>query len=125
MSSTPAPDFGSRAAYDELRPVDDNWWQVYALAERLGDLRGRRVLDVGCRTGRLSVALAERAGARVWGIDASPEMLQRAKAKAPHTVAFKQARAESLPFRTGGSSVWCSGSWSTSWTLGATKPTAC
>ena len=59
MSSTPAPDFGSRAAaYDELRPVDDNWWQVYALAERLGDLRGRRVLDVGCRTGRLSVALA-------------------------------------------------------------------
>jgi ubiquinone/menaquinone biosynthesis C-methylase UbiE len=100
MSSTPAPDFGPRAAtYDEVRPLDDNWWEVYALAERLGDLRGRRVLDVGCGTGRLSVALAERAGARVWGVDASPEMLEQATAKAPRGVAFKHARAEALPFK--------------------------
>jgi ubiquinone/menaquinone biosynthesis C-methylase UbiE len=102
MSSTRAPDFSRRAAtYDELRPVDDNWWEVYALAERLGDLRGRRVLDVGCGTGRLSLALAERAGARVWGVDASPEMLAQAKAKAPPGAAFKLARAESLPFKDG------------------------
>ncbi len=102
MSSTRAPDFSRRAAtYDEVRPVDDNWWEVYALAERLGDLRGRRVLDVGCGTGRLSLALAERAAARVWGVDASPEMLAQAKAKAPPGAAFKLARAESLPFKDG------------------------
>jgi SAM-dependent methyltransferase len=100
--SSPAPDFGARAGtYDDVRPVDDNWWEVYELVERAADLRGRRVLDVGCGTGRLSVALAERAGARVWGVDASPEMLAVAKAKAPQGVAFKVARAEALPFKDG------------------------
>jgi ubiquinone/menaquinone biosynthesis C-methylase UbiE len=101
MSSTPAPDFSQLAAvYDVLRPADENWWEVYSLVERLADLRGRRVLDVGCGTGRLSVALAER-GAKVWGVDASPEMLAVARGKAPRGVAFKEARAESLPFKDG------------------------
>ncbi len=102
MSSTRVPDFSRLAAtYDEVRPVDENWWEVYELVERAADLRGRRVLDVGCGTGRLSVALAERSAAKVWGIDASPEMLAVAKAKAPRGAAFKEARAESLPFKDG------------------------
>jgi len=103
MSPSPSPsvDFGRLASrYDAVRPVDDNWWEVYGLVEREADLRGRRVLDVGCGTGRLSGALADRAGARVWGVDASPEMLAVAKAKVPG-VAFKQARAEQLPFKDG------------------------
>ena len=100
MSSTRAPDFSRLAAtYDVVRPVDANWWEVYELLEKLADLRGRRVLDVGCGTGRLSFALAERAGAKVWGVDASPEMLTIARAKAPRGVAFKEAHAESLPFK--------------------------
>ena len=66
-------DFGPRAAsYDRVRPVDESWWEVFELIVREADLRGRRVLDVGCGTGRLSAALAERGGARVWGVDASP-----------------------------------------------------
>ena len=102
MSSRPAPDFaGIASRYDELRPVDDNWWDVYALVERVAGLGGRRVLDVGCGTGRLSVALAERAGAEVWGIDRSPEMLAQAKAKAPPGVDFRVAQAEALPFDDG------------------------
>lgn len=102
MSSTPAPDFARIAErYDELRPVDDNWWELYALVERLADLRSRRVLDVGCGTGRLAVALAQRAHAAVWGVDASPEMLAQAKAKLPRGAAFKVARAEALPFKDG------------------------
>ena len=102
MSSSPPPDFGARAAtYDQVRPVDDNWWQVYELVERAADLRGRKVLDIGCGTGRLSVALAERAGAKVWGVDASAEMLDVAKAKAPAGVAFRVASAEALPFKVG------------------------
>src|SRR5687767_6163474 len=86
--------------YDAVRPVDENWWEVYELLERAADLRGRRVLDVGCGTGRLSLALVERAHAKVWGIDASREMLAVAKKKVPG-VAFKQGRAESLPFKDG------------------------
>jgi len=66
---------------------------------READLRGRRVLDVGCGTGRLARALAERDAAKVWGVDASPEML--AAARVPRGVRLKHARAEALPFRDG------------------------
>jgi ubiquinone/menaquinone biosynthesis C-methylase UbiE len=96
------PDYGARAAtYDELRPVDENWWEVFDALVREGDLRGRRVLEVGCGTGRLTAALAERAYAKVWAVDASPEMLAVARGRAPRGVAFKQARAEALPFKDG------------------------
>lgn len=65
-----------------------------------GDLRGRRVLDVGCGTGRLAVALAER-GAKVWGVDPSEEMLTRARELAGRQVGLRLGRAESLPFKDG------------------------
>lgn len=64
---------------------------------REGDLVGRRVLDVGCGTGRLAQALDE-AGSRVWGIDAAPEMVARAKERG---INAKVARAEQLPFKEG------------------------
>jgi ubiquinone/menaquinone biosynthesis C-methylase UbiE len=92
-----APDFGRRAAtYDELRPADENWWEVCEAMVRAGDLVGRRVLDVGCGTGRFAAALAERA--RVWAVDQSPEMLEVARARAPG-VRFKQASVAALPFK--------------------------
>jgi SAM-dependent methyltransferase len=56
------------------------------------------VLDVGCGTGRLEVALAGRA--KVWGVDAEPAMLEVARASAPEAT-FKEARAEALPFKDG------------------------
>jgi ubiquinone/menaquinone biosynthesis C-methylase UbiE len=65
-----------------------------------GGLLRRRVLDVGCGTGRLAVALAER-GARVWGVDPSEQMLAEAKAHSEGKVALKRASAESLPFKDG------------------------
>jgi SAM-dependent methyltransferase len=65
-----------------------------------GDMLGRRVLDVGCGTGRLADALAQR-GARVWGVDPSPEMLAEARASAGRRVGFKLGRAEALPFKDG------------------------
>ena len=66
---------------------------------RSGDLRGRRVLDAGCGTGRFSATLAPEA--RVWGIDASAEMLAVARERVPRSVRLKQARAEAPPFRDG------------------------
>src|SRR5919204_6519004 len=89
--------FDSKAArYDELRPVDERWWRVFEEVVRVGDLRGRRVLEVGCGTGQLAHALAERALARVWAVDASPEMIARAKELG---VNGRVAAADTLPFK--------------------------
>ncbi len=96
------PDFGARAErYDELRPADANWWELFELLVREGDLRGRRVLEVGCGTGTLAAALAERAASRVWAVDAEPAMLEVAAARVPREVGLKIASAEELPFRDG------------------------
>jgi ubiquinone/menaquinone biosynthesis C-methylase UbiE len=87
-------------SYDRLRPVDDNWWEVFDALVEHADLLGRRVLDVGCGTGVLAAALAER-GSRVWGVDASEEMLAQAAARAGRALAFKPGVAEDLPFKDG------------------------
>jgi SAM-dependent methyltransferase len=99
--TAPAPDasFDACAArYDELRPIDANWWQLFDLIVELGSLRGARVLELGCGTGRLAAALEERAHGRVWAVDASAEMVERAKALG---VNARVARAEALPFKRG------------------------
>jgi ubiquinone/menaquinone biosynthesis C-methylase UbiE len=59
------------------------------------------VLDVGCGTGSLAVTLAEQYACKVWGVDASPEMLDVARAKVPAGVGLKLGRAEELPFKDG------------------------
>ena len=77
-----------------------------AFRERLIDLArlasGDSVLDVGCGTGTLAIAAKDRVGESgvVRGIDASPEMIARARrkaAKAGASVEFETAVAESLP----------------------------
>jgi len=51
------------------------------LRRMLGDVTGKRVLDAGCGTGYLSRQLT-RQGARVIGVDISPEMIAIAREKA-------------------------------------------
>jgi SAM-dependent methyltransferase len=87
--------------YDELRPQNGAWWRRFDALVREGDLRGRRVLDVGCGTGALASALSDRAQARVWAVEPSAEMLAVARARAPRGVGLKQADAEDLPFKDG------------------------
>lgn len=63
---------------------------------------GEKVLDVGCGTGTLAIAMKSRVGGgEVHGIDASPEMIEVAQgkgSKARSDVDFKVAVIEELPF---------------------------
>ena len=77
------------------------------LRQRVLDLAGLRsgeaVLDVACGTGTLAILAKESVGpsGTVCGIDASPEMLARARAKAARAaveVRFENAAAQALPF---------------------------
>jgi len=55
--------------------------QEGVVADFLGPVDGRAILDVGTGTGRAALSLARR-GARVTGVDASAEMLRVAKERA-------------------------------------------
>ena len=64
---------------------------------------GESVLDVGCGTGTLAILARERVGpaGSVSGLDASPEMIARARRKAQKRgvdVTFETAPAQELPF---------------------------
>jgi ubiquinone/menaquinone biosynthesis C-methylase UbiE len=72
-------------------------------AGKLGDLAGKRVLDIGCGLGGKTVAYAE-AKARVTGVDISSENISRCSAFARANgveAAFAAGDAERLPFAGG------------------------
>jgi ubiquinone/menaquinone biosynthesis C-methylase UbiE len=102
VSRPPArrPSFEARApVYDRLRPQDEAWWRRFEVMVAEGGLRGQRVLDVGCGTGALAAALAEKALARVWGVEPSEGMRAVARERVPRGVGLKAGSAEALPFR--------------------------
>lgn len=62
----------------------------------------RRVLDVGCGPGDLTIRLAPRCQ-EVWGVDVTPEMIRVAEGKVasqPGNVCFREADACDLPFES-------------------------
>lgn len=77
-------------AYERLAPVydhftdgydHDGWVERLVLLARQHGLRGRRVLDVACGTGKSFAPLLLR-GYDVWACDISPAMVARARARA-------------------------------------------
>jgi ubiquinone/menaquinone biosynthesis C-methylase UbiE len=114
MASHPAPGTKGRvlhsaAGYDLMA-----WLFLLgrerAFRERLVRLArlepGQSVLDIGCGTGSLAIAAKRRVGpgGTVRGIDASPELIARARKKARKAgvdVSFTNGVVEALPFPDG------------------------
>ncbi|APT56397.1 SAM-dependent methyltransferase [Roseomonas gilardii] len=68
-----------------------------AIQAMLPDLRGRRVVDLGCGFGWFARWAAEQGARQVLGFDLSERMLERARAETSHpAVAYERADLESL-----------------------------
>jgi SAM-dependent methyltransferase len=95
----------ARAAYDHIAPHYDEFtahhdyelWlgNLLPAARRLG-LRGSRLLDVACGTGKSFLPLLRR-GWQVTGCDISESMLERARAKVGDRARLELADMRSLP----------------------------
>src|SRR6185295_9478731 len=78
-----------------LRERELPFVDAQALVGRLGE--GARVIDLGCGTGALTRKLADAyPGARVLGIDTSPQMLEEAKKRERPGLRFVRAAVETL-----------------------------
>lgn len=78
--------------------IDINDSRLKAIINRIGDIRNKKVLEVGCGKGRIS-RIFKSMGADVYGIDLSEKLLQDAKTVRPHY--FVKASAGQIPFKSG------------------------
>lgn len=92
--------FDAAARDEEHFPsiIDPRIYHVKLLREHLGDLRGKRVLDVGCGKGRFARVLRlEDPAAAIYGIDISLQMLRFV----PDGIGRCAGSMTELPFRDG------------------------
>jgi ubiquinone/menaquinone biosynthesis C-methylase UbiE len=92
---------GAKQAWSTFAPLEMITGSVAPrLVKFAGVERGKEVLDVGCGTGVVALTAA-RLGARVVGVDLTPELLEHARenqAISGLDVAWQEGDAEALPF---------------------------
>jgi SAM-dependent methyltransferase len=113
-TTDPKPQW-AKIAYEAIAPVYDDFtahydyelWLGSVLPElqRLG-LQGRRLLDVGCGTGKSFLPMLER-GWDVVGCDISESMLELARAKTDGRARLSVADMRELPVFGEFDLVWC------------------
>ena len=82
-------------SYDRVfTPISDQ--AIPHMLAPLGDLRGKRVLDICCGSGHMTAALADK-GAAAEGIDFAPTMIAKASSRYP-AISFHQGDAEALDY---------------------------
>lgn len=90
------------AAYQHMASRYDTLFRlnpeaVAFVAQELGGLSGRRIVDAGCGTGTFARALAQE-GARVMGVDLDPTLLAQAAPKAAGPAPFRLQEADLRTF---------------------------
>ena len=86
--------------------IDPRIYHVKLIREHLGDLRGKRVLDVGCGKGRFARIFQEQEpSAEIWGLDISEEMLRYV----PAGIHTRAGSMTELPFPN----AWFDGAYAT------------
>jgi len=82
--------------------IDPEQNEIRAL-ERVTDWRGKRVIEIGCGTGRLTLRLAGL-GARVQAIDVKQALVREARENLPRRfaeqISYHTGQSESMAFRT-------------------------
>jgi ubiquinone/menaquinone biosynthesis C-methylase UbiE len=73
-----------------VTPILDPEGAHLAALQRVGDFRGRRVLELGCGDGRLTVSIA-RDAAHVLAIDPDADVVARARRSLPPELADRVA----------------------------------
>ncbi len=115
MGPSSAARLHARLTYEHVAPFYDaftahhdyeRWLPRLVNAAEARGLRGRRLLDVGCGTGKSFLPLLRR-GWEVTGCDLSPSMLAQARAKANGRVRLEVADMRSLPRFGQFDLVWC------------------
>jgi ubiquinone/menaquinone biosynthesis C-methylase UbiE len=92
--------FDQAAADEEHFPstIDPRIYHVKLIRQHLGDLGGKRVLDVGCGKGRFARVFREQEpAAEIWGLDISEEMLRLV----PEGIHTRAGSMTELPFADG------------------------
>src|ERR1035437_9238876 len=78
--------------------IDPRIYHVKLIHDHLGNLAGRRVLDVGCGKGRFARVFQEQEPrAELWGLDISEEMLRYV----PAGIHTRAGAMTELPFEDG------------------------
>src|SRR3954463_1245257 len=90
-----------RQGWKHFAPLEALTTPAAARLVKFANIRtGQNVLDVGCGTGVVAITAA-RIGARVHGIDLTPELLDRARSNAQIAnveIDLREGDAEALPF---------------------------